>query len=606
MKRIFLFLALFLALSNFIPCKAWASDFFTRDYHILYLVKEDGKTTVSIEITLTNKNSDYYASSDTLSVGFSDIEDLQVSDPDGHIKALVTKNDQGANIQSNFNKKAVGLGKSITYKVSFETTDISEKSGKIWEINIPGLSDPNSIDIFVTEVKVPESFGHPTYVKPNTGNSNLIFTKSDLGKSAISISYGKEQIYEFDLSYHLQNSKLYPIKTEIALPPTTNYQRVEINSISPRPSDVIIDKDGNWLAQFELAPSARVDVKVKGVAKVELNPIQENLSQEQIRDYTKEVRYWEANNPQIKKIATKLKSPHAIYNYVVDNLNYDFNRVAASEPRLGAVNALKNPSSAVCLEFTDLFIALARAAGIPAREVNGYANTKNSKQRPLSLVQDVLHAWPEYYDLDRKTWIMVDPTWGNTTGGTDYFSVLDLDHLTFITKGYDSDYPIPPGGYKYSDDAKKKDVNVSFAKVFPQGNPLIKVSFETPEKVLSFLPISGTISIQNESSSLFPNTSGILASTSLFPNHQTIQIEDVPPFGKRKIQIGFDKTPFFANSSYEFTFSLQGNIIHKSVRVTPIALSRFALIGGILIALFSTVLLIIAFKTGRLPLFRQK
>jgi transglutaminase-like putative cysteine protease len=602
-KLIFAFLFL-LSFFIFLPHKALASDYFTRDYKILYTVKEDGKTNVSITITLTNKTSDYYASSDTLSVGFNDIENLSDKDPDGEIQPLITKTDQGNNIQSTFIKKAVGIGKAISYTISFDTKDIAHKSGKIWEINIPGLSDPNSIDSFTAEVKVPDSFGQPNYVKPMPKDGKLIFSKNDLQTSAISISYGMEQIYSFNLVYHLQNKNLYPIKTEIALPPATNYQSVEIDSITPRPKDVTLDKDGNWLAQFELAPSAKVDVQVQGKAKVTNHPSPVDLSLQQRADYTKEEKYWESNNPQIKSLARKLRTPQAIYDYVVKNLHYDFNRVTTNEPRLGANGALKNPSSAVCLEFTDLFIALSRAAGIPAREINGFANTENSKQRPLSLIQDVLHAWPEYYDDQRKAWIMVDPTWGNTTGGTDYFSVFDFDHLTFVRKGYSSDYPIPAGGYKYSGDEKKRDVNVAFANVFSQEIPQIKVRSEFPAKALSALPIEGTIEVQNESKTLFPKTSGVLTSNTLFPTRQEIEIDEVPPFGKREITIGFDKTPILSDRSYDFTFNLQGTIIHKSVRVTPIIFSRLAILGGVIIVILTSVVLIIAIKTRRLHLFR--
>ncbi len=604
MRNFLLAFLLFFSIFIFLPKRILASDYFTRDYKILYTVKEDGKTNVAITITLTNKTSDYYASSDTLSVGFNDIENLTDKDPDGDIKPLVTKTDQGNNIQSTFNKKAVGIGKAISYTISFDTKDIAHKSGKIWEINIPGLSDPNSIDSFIAEVKAPNSFGRPNYVKPTPKDGKLIFTKSDLHTSAISISYGLEQIYSFNLIYHLQNKNLYPIKTEIALPPNTNYQSVEIDSISPRPKDVTMDRDGNWLAQFELAPSARVDVVVEGKAKVSNHPSPATLSLQQRTDYTKEEKYWESNNPQIKALARQLKTPQAIYDYVVKNLHYDFNRVTTNEPRLGANGALKNPTSAVCLEFTDLFIALARAAGIPSREVNGFANTENSKQRPLSLLQDVLHAWPEYYDDQRKAWVMVDPTWGNTTGGTDYFSVFDFDHLTFVRKGYSSDYPIPAGGYKYSGDEKKKDVNISYASVISQEIPQIKVTSKFPAKALSALPIEGIVEIQNVSKTLFPKTFAVLSSDSLSPTRQEVEIDEVPPFGKREITIGFDKTPILSDRSYDFTFNLQGTIIHKSVRVTPIIFSRLAILGGVIIAILTSIILIIAVKTRRLSLFR--
>jgi len=606
MRKVLFFLTLVFSFLFIFTQKTLASDYFTRDYKILYTVNESGKTNVSINITLTNKTSDYYASSDTLSVGFNEIENISDKDSDGDIKPLVTKTDQGNNIQSTFNKKAVGVGKAITYTISFDTKEIARKSGKIWEINIPGLSDPSSIDTFTAEVKVPDHFGQPTYVKPPPRDGKLIFDKNDLHKSAISITYGIEQIYSFDLIYHLQNKNLYPIKTEIALPPTTNYQSVEIDSISPAPKDVTIDKDGNWLAQFELAPSAKIDVHALGKVRVSNKPTQVTLSPQEFTDYTKDQKYWEVNNSEVKSLANRLQTPKAIYDYVVNNLHYDFNRVTENQPRLGAEGVLSNPNSAVCLEFTDLFIAIARAAGIPAREVNGYANTENSKQRPLSLLQDVLHAWPEYYDSQRQTWIMVDPTWGNTTGGTDYFSVFDFDHITFIQKGYNSEYPIPAGGYKYSGDEKKRDVNISFSQTFYSELPQIKVTSKFPEKVLSALPIDGTIKIQNISKILFPETMGVLSSSSLSPTRQEIRIKAVPPFGSKMIEVGFMKTPLLSDKSYDFTFNLQDTIIHKSVKVTPIIFSRIAIIGGIIIVIFTTVILIIAIKTRRLPLFRQR
>ena len=143
-------------------------------------------------------------------------------------------------------------------------------------------------------------------------------------------------------------------------------------------------------------------------------------------------------NPIIIDEAKNLKTAKGIYDFVSTKLKYDYERVKPNVERLGAVNALNNPNSAICMEFTDLFIALARAAGIPAREVNGFAYTENPKIQPLSLVNDVLHAWPEYYDYEKGVWIPVDPTWASTTGGVDYFNKLDLRHFTFVMHGKSS------------------------------------------------------------------------------------------------------------------------------------------------------------------------
>ena len=40
-------------------------------------------------------------------------------------------------IEITFNNKVVGLDKKLAFTISFDTLDITQKSGKIWDINIP-------------------------------------------------------------------------------------------------------------------------------------------------------------------------------------------------------------------------------------------------------------------------------------------------------------------------------------------------------------------------------------------------------------------------------------------------------------------------------------
>ncbi|MCG2691801.1 transglutaminase-like domain-containing protein [Microgenomates group bacterium] len=179
----------------------------------------------------------------------------------------------------------------------------------------------------------------------------------------------------------------------------------------------------------------------------------------------------------------------------MDNLIYDYGRLTENNTRFGAANALDNPTSAVCMEFTDLFIALARANQIPARAVNGFAYTTNSSLRPLSLKKDVLHAWPEYYDESKNLWIPVDPTWGNTTGGVDFFNQTDLSHFAFVFQGKDSQYPIPAGAYK-TDDQQTKDVEVSFGQPLAH-LPQTSLVFDLPDKFLAGVPLKGRLILKN-------------------------------------------------------------------------------------------------------------
>jgi hypothetical protein len=68
-----------------------------------------------------------------------------------------------------------------------------------------------------------------------------------------------------------------------------------------------------------------------------------------------------------------------------------------------------------CNEHTQLFLALARAAGIPARSASGLAYLGG---------KFYYHAWPEVY---LGSWVAVDPTFGQFPA--------DAAHLRFVTGG---------------------------------------------------------------------------------------------------------------------------------------------------------------------------
>ncbi len=588
---------------------AFASENFTTDYSVTYNVLENALTHVTFDITLTNKTSQYYASSYSIQVGFMDINNVLVRDNAGKITPQIARNEDGNNIEINFNDRVVGLDKKNNLSISFDAKDIAQRSGNIWNINIPGLTEQKEYNSFNVNVLVPKFLGSPSFVKPDTGkfyNDNLTFTKEELGESGISLSFGKEQIYNFNLSYHLKNSNLFPIKTEIALPPSTNYQEIQIDSIEPKPQNVITDKDGNWLAQYILLPGRKVDIKVNGKAKVMLSPVREHLSDGDLKEYVKEQKYWPTNSQEIKDLALKLKTPYGIFQYVTNTLKYDFDRVKNNKPRAGALEVLKNPTSAVCLEFTDLFIAIARAAGIPAREVNGFASTSNSKERPLSLVKDVLHAWPEYYDSDLQTWVMVDPTWSNTTGGVDYFYKLDFDHLAFVIKGISSTYPVPAGGYKISDNTNSKDIDVTFGNTFTPRAENLTLSEDFLNSYFSGLYPQGNIFIKNNGNTMSLPREITVDADFLRPLSQKIYSEKIPPFGFAKIPVRFSKPPLLTNKTDTIKIAINENYIAKKIKISPFILNLWTILGGFGLVSVAIGISLIIYSAGNLPFFKSK
>lgn len=609
MKRFF-FLFFFFIFVAFTP-KIYASDFSTT-YKVNYTISENENTHVQINISLLNKTDVYYASSYKIHLGFENIANVKANDNSGSILKGVEKEDGQDVVNVTFNDKVTGVNNKLNFSISFDTSNVAQKIGKIWEVNIPGLSDQSDISDFGVGVTVPSSLGKAIYIKPNVKNPNVSgntynFSRSDLGNSGISMTFGSEQIYALNLTYHLYNNNLFPIKTEIALPPNTNYQEVEIDSINEKPTDVKIDKDGNWLAEYNLSPSQKKDIIVKGKVKVKLNPERQFQSKSELATYLKTDKYWETTDNRIKDKAKELKTPHEIYKFVSDYLSYDYSRVASEKPRLGATKIFSNPKSAVCLEFTDLFIAIARAAGIPAREIDGYAYTQDTKERPLSLVKDVLHAWPEYYDTQRQSWIMVDPTWANTTGGMDFFDTLDFDHIAFVIKGYNSTYPVPAGGYKLPGKETIKDVNVSFAEFSNENSPVIELTNKFPNKLIAGFASKGAITVKNTGKIETPEQKIILISDTLTPKRQFATIPRIPPYGLYDTSVSYDKTPILTNTSDTVRIILGASTFSYKIKITPFFLSVWFLTGGCLIlAGLIIIISIIAIKSRNISVFGRK
>lgn len=604
MKKIFVIIG-FILFSFFplcLPPKIFADAHFSVTTQANYDISENGITHVALGVTLTNMTDQFYPSSYTISLSLPSIENVTATNTIVPITPTVKNLGDVQEITIPFSNKVLGMGKVTKFIISFDTPDIVSLRENIREINIPGIANQNQFALFNVHVVIPPSFGTPTYVKPPMRGTTLDYTKDQLGTSGIAIAFGEKQAYQLSLLYHIKNTSIIPLLTEIALPPTTNYQTVDLRNISPKPLTITRDGDGNWLAQYFLFPSQTMTVSAVEYIGVSLNGEKQPLSETERKIYTQEQPYWQTENDEVRSLAQSLKTPEAIYDYVTTHLSYDYSRVTAHQIRLGAINILQNPQNAVCLEFTDAFIALARAAGIPAREVDGYAFTNNSKQRPLSLIKDVLHAWPEYYDLRTNQWVMVDPTWENTTSGVDYFHTFDFDHVAFVVRGVHSEYPIPAGGYKLADSQETKDVSVVFAQNSPMPKPVYTVSVKGRTALFQPSLIQGAITIQNNSPVLISGGKLTLVSDALVPQSKTISYGDIPPLSKDIAFFTWEKPSTLTKTATQITIQDGRNVYHASVSLRPFIFNNTVLIGGGLFAASIIIILsFIAVRTRRLP-----
>lgn len=457
---------IFLCSLFLIHAPARADSEFSTVFTSTYQIELDGKSLVTHEIKLTNRLSHIYPTKYTILVD-SGVENISTTQDGSIVNHLADTGENSTTITFHELAPVVGQGQATALTVSYLSSGITEHLGRTSSINIPRLSRANEAEEFTRIVLLPEQMGLPTVEFPpaasvaSAADGFTQLTYKGHGSSSLSLLFGNSEYYELDLTYEITNPTLAAAETEIALPPDTAYQRVLLDKLDPPPLHIQTDSDGNWLAVYSLKSKETRMVTAKLFIESFASPRAKSALPD-TKALTKDLPFWNTNDSAVRDLATRLSTPVNIYEYLVNNLTYDRTRLeSGSGKRLGATAALKDPSSAICTEFTDTFVALARSAGIPAREHNGYAYTDNPELRPTGTAGEILHSWPEFYDVNNSVWVQIDPTWAHTTGGIDYFHKLDFNHISFVIHGLESDYPLPAGAYKQSPDLSTISVRLA-------------------------------------------------------------------------------------------------------------------------------------------------
>lgn len=576
-KIIVVFLLFFLAFS--FSSRVWAEDKFSSSFKVDVSVSENGETLVTEKISLQNLTDQDSIDSFTLIIGSTTVSDVSAFDDSGSLSASVEQKENKSIITVKLSKQIFGLGKVQTFTLKFKSKDFASRIGKTWEINLPKMPSSKEITSYDLSLAVPLEFGDPASLVPQpssqTSSPNQLifnFNKEKLQTSGISATFGSKQLFDFRLSFSLENNNLLPKLIPIPLPPDTDYQEVFLDKILPQPLNVTIDEDGNYLAWYQLRGRSKEEVNVSGTARLYLksrNPMAFSLSPKQIKAWTKADRFWETDNPTIKNLLGEIfknglpgsakEKAEKIYHYVTDSLKYNQARLDSPNfERLGAATAVNNPDQAVCREFTDLFIALSRSAGLPARELDGYAFSQNKLLRPLSSSANLFHCWPEYYD-EREGWVMVDPTWENTSGGVDYFHKFDLNHLVLAIRGISSTTPTI---------GSQVQVNVADHDFISSPKPFLEA--DVPTFAWAGLPIKITGKVSNSGHSLLPQfLLKAEANRLIFLDQDTAKLGPIPPFGHLSYEFNLHSPSVLENYLDLITLNFVQEKITKSILIHP-------------------------------------
>ena len=100
-------------------------------YNVTYTIDPNGIAHTEMKINLTNKTSQFYASSYKLQVGFNDVTNIRASDRSGAITPVLKKIPEGYQVELEFNDRVVGINNTLTFNISFDTQSIAKKHGEL-------------------------------------------------------------------------------------------------------------------------------------------------------------------------------------------------------------------------------------------------------------------------------------------------------------------------------------------------------------------------------------------------------------------------------------------------------------------------------------------
>lgn len=572
------FLALFPALLFFCSLallQPTAAQDFTNSYKVEYFLQSNEtslRSRVVFLVTITNLRSDIIVKKMNLTFPKTFvIRNVSATDNNGAIKTEVVTDAHRTTIQMEVPNPAVGKDATNTIRLEFEQENLFKMNGNVWEVILPTTEDKASTSYQIT-VHLPLDTNKKISIakpKPDRIEGAKIIWDNPKVKTIYAV-FGDKQYYNTKLTYHIQNPKVVPVFTDVAFPPDTQYQKVYVNTIQPKPAQTHIDEDGNFMGRYLLKPREKLDILFDSTIEVMTKPrmdmhgfIQKQFETQKSYLLTQK-DHWKLPTPAGLE---SLKTPYDVHRYITQKFSYNYDRVNKSIKRLGAMLALQNPDQVVCVEFSDSFVAISREKGIYSREIEGYGFSNDPQLRPLSLISDVLHSWPEYYNQSSGLWIPIDPTWEDTSG-IDYFTSFDLNHVTFVIHGKNTEYPLAAGMYKFED---TRDISILPTSQLPEEKISVKLeSFAVPSQIADNQTYKAKITLINNSNVYVFDVPIEVQANNLTIVQPKQLVAALAPYEKKEIAVEYTAKTKNQKTNSAISLSIFGNKVYlANVTIVP-------------------------------------
>jgi hypothetical protein len=208
----------------------------------------------------------------------------------------------------------------------------------------------------------------------------------------------------------------------LAIPQSLKNQVISDIEYNPEPDGFLTDECGQVVAHYQftdISANKIIRASIRTRAKIykihyfifpenvlALNKIPREIRDKYLTDGSKYRIHNSIIKNAVEEAVGKEKNPYwimrRIFKYVIDHLKYERSRGWDAAPEI-----LRRGTGS-CSEYTFVFIAMCRAAGLPAR----FAGSVGIRGDDASLDM-VFHRWAEVY-LPNYGWIPVDPSGGDS------------------------------------------------------------------------------------------------------------------------------------------------------------------------------------------------
>lgn len=146
--------------------------------------------------------------------------------------------------------------------------------------------------------------------------------------------------------------------------------------------------------KYKYVSTKEVDLDISDDKKIYLASVQNirwNRDMEAVKLASKLAKGQKTDSDKIK----------AIYNFVVSNVSYDYDKLAkVSKTYVPDIDDTIASGKGICYDYSSVFAAMLRSQGIPAKLVMGYSPNIQG-----------YHAWNEVYNSDTGKWMIIDTTY---------------------------------------------------------------------------------------------------------------------------------------------------------------------------------------------------